>query len=138
MLKHGLTGLAATFMLTLPSSAQDAATVELPDICTAAMPHDMGSMGSMDMEMHGMPASHQDLAKGMPQFNARMMQGMAAEDIDVAFVCAMIPHHQGAISMARAELEHGDDEWARAMASKVIEAQEKEIGEMLAWLKEQK
>ena len=37
-----------------------------------------------------------------------MMQGMMAEDPDVAFACAMIPHHQGAIQMAEAELRHGD------------------------------
>ena len=39
-----------------------------------------------------------------------------------ADVCAMIPHHQGAINMARAELKHGDSQWARDMAQKVIDA----------------
>ena len=30
-----------------------------------------------------------------------MMQGIQADDPDVAFVQTMIPHHQGAIDMAR-------------------------------------
>jgi uncharacterized protein (DUF305 family) len=60
--------------------------------------------------------------------------GAAAEDIDVAFVCAMIPHHQGAIDMARADLAHGDYPWARQMAQQIIDAQEQEIAQMLDWL----
>jgi uncharacterized protein (DUF305 family) len=123
-------------MLTLPTFAQDApSTIELPDTCKAGMRHDMESM---KMDMPGMDQPHADLAKGMHETNTQMMQGMMAKDIDVAFVCAMIPHHQGAINMARAELAHGDSEWAREMATKVIEAQEKEIADMLNWLKEQK
>lgn len=75
---------------------------------------------------------------GMDETNTQMMQAMMASDIDVAFVCAMIPHHQGAINMARAELKHGDSQWARDMAQKVIDAQEQEIADMLSWLGEQK
>lgn len=56
----------------------------------------------------------------MSKMNAGMAMGMMAQDPDVAFVCSMIPHHQGAIDMAKAELEHGDDPWAKEMAAKVI------------------
>ena len=64
-----------------------------------------------------------------------MMQGMMKEDPDVAFVCGMIAHHQGAIDMANVELKYGDDQWAKEMAQKVIDAQTKEIAEMTDWLK---
>jgi uncharacterized protein (DUF305 family) len=74
---------------------------------------------------------------GMEQMNADMMAGGMASDIDVAFACAMIPHHRGAIAMAKAELEHGDDEWTRSLAETIIAAQEKEIADMLAWLEQQ-
>ena len=88
---------------------------------------------------HGAGASdaHTELMAGMDAMNADMMAGGTATDIDVAFVCSMIPHHQGAIDMAKAELKHGDDPWAKEMAQAVITAQEKEIADMLAWLEKQ-
>ena len=114
--------------------AQDAATAPLPEICTSAMAHNMGGGGMM---MSGADQAHQDLMAGMQDMNTKMSQSAMVSDIDVAFVCSMIPHHQGAISMARAELEHGDNQWAKDTAQKIIDAQEKEIAEILAWLEEQ-
>ena len=91
----------------------------------------------MKMDTGGMDKEHQDLMKGMDQMNANMSKGMMAKDIDVAFVCGMIPHHQGAIDMAKAELAYGNDAWAKSTAQKVIDAQTKEMAEMLEWLKKQ-
>lgn len=105
----------------------------LPDICKAAGEANVAPMATD----HAMDQAHTDLMAGMDAMNRDMMTGAMAEDIDVAFVCGMIPHHQGAIDMAKAELEHGDDEWAKQMAQKVIDAQEAEIADMLAWLEEQ-
>jgi hypothetical protein len=87
--------------------------------------------------MDGLDEAHQALMKTMDDMHPAMMAGMMAEDPDVAFVCGMIAHHQGAIDMARVELEFGDDPWAREMAERVIDAQEAEIAEMNAWLAEQ-
>ena len=87
----------------------------------------------MDMD-HEMDQPHSDLMAGMDENNRLMMQAGMVEDLDVAFVCAMIPHHQSAINMAKAELEHGDNAWAKEMAQKIIDAQESEIAEMLGWL----
>ena len=135
MLKVTLTAGAA-IVLALPAIAQSApATVDVPEICRPQMHHDMGSM---KMDMTGMDQAHQDLANGMDETNAQMMQGMMPQDIDVAFVCAMIPHHQAAINMAKAELAHGDSDWAKKIAQKIIDSQQKEIEEMLNWLNEQK
>lgn len=105
----------------------------LPEICKSG-----GEAPMMPMAMDpDLDQAHADLMAGMDAMNRDMMTGAKAEDIDVAFVCGMIPHHQGAISMAKAELAYGDDEWAKEMAQKVIDAQEAEIAEMLAWLEEQ-
>lgn len=54
-------------------------------------------------------------------------------DADKDFVTLMIPHHQGAIDMAKVELQFGKDTRLRAMADKIIKAQEKEIAEMKRW-----
>ena len=137
MIKHLPVALTAIslFVFAAPALAQDSVT--LPEICTSdAMQHDMGTTKAEPMAQ-GMDQAHQDLMKGMDEMNTQMMKGMTASDIDVAFACAMIPHHQGAINMAKAELAHGDDDWAKDMAQKVIDAQEKEIADMLAWLEGQ-
>lgn len=138
----------ALLMLAMPASAQDHTAhmtppVDLPSICLGTAPSaDTGMSMSMDAGM-GMSApsagdaAHQDLMAGMEQMNADMMAGATAGDIDVAFVCAMIPHHRGAIAMAKAELAHGDDAWARTLAEGIIAAQEQEIADMLAWLAKQ-
>lgn len=113
--------------------AADAAN-DLPAICLA----NAGEMAPAAGHAMGGSAAHQDLMDGMDRMNADMMAGGTATDIDVAFVCSMIPHHRGAIDMAQAELAHGDDPWAREMATAIIAAQEKEIADMLKWLEGQK
>jgi Domain of unknown function (DUF305) len=99
--------------------------------------------GSVDYAMvhpdhPGADQAHTDLGAGMNMMMANMMAGATASDIDVAFVCAMIPHHQGAIAMAEAALKHGDDPFVRALAEQVIAAQNQEITDMLNWLEGQK
>lgn len=51
-------------------------------------------------------------------------------DIDRDFVAMMVPHHQGAIDMARAELRYGHNEQLRRMAQEIIVTQQQEIAVM--------
>ena len=77
----------------------------------------------------------QDLyAPAMDKMHKDMMVKPSG-DADVDFVRGMIPHHQGAVDMAKIVLEHGKDPEIRALAQDVISAQEKEIKFMQDWLK---
>jgi len=51
-------------------------------------------------------------------------------DVDRDFVAMMVPHHQGAIDMAQAELRYGHNETLRRMAQEIIVTQQQEITAM--------
>jgi uncharacterized protein (DUF305 family) len=55
------------------------------------------------------------------------MQTKPTGDVDRDFVDMMVPHHQGAVDMARAVLRHGRNEQIRRIAQEIIANQEQEI-----------
>ena len=76
--------------------------------------------------------------KAFMDVHQKMMADMskpASGDADKDFASMMIPHHQGAIDMAKIELKYGRDANLRAMAEKMIKDQEKEIADLTAWQK---
>jgi uncharacterized protein (DUF305 family) len=54
---------------------------------------------------------------------------------DVDFRTHMIPHHEGAIAMAKVALKYANDDATKRMAQQIIDDQEKEVADMSAWLK---
>ena len=78
-------------------------------------------------------AQQQDEAPFLAENEAAMstmMQGMAVAptgDVDHDFAAMMIPHHQGAIDMAMAELQYGKNEQLRRLAQEIIVTQQQEI-----------
>lgn len=67
--------------------------------------------------------------------NEKQMQNMKMTgDADRDFAMMMKIHHEGAVKMARIELQHGKDPKMRAMAKDIIAAQKKEITEFNQWL----
>jgi uncharacterized protein (DUF305 family) len=95
--------------------------------------HEHSGQPPAQTQQGGMMGMHSPAMQSAMQ---HMQQGMSSMtgDPDVDFARMMIPHHQGAVEMARAELEHGKDPQLRQMAQKIIEDQEREIATLKEWL----
>ena len=95
-----------------------------------------GSMAGMDhSKMTSTDASGS--TKGFEAAMAVMMKGMMTTPTgkpDLDFAQGMIPHHQGAIDMAKVVLQFGKDAEIRTLAEGVVKAQESEIAVMKDWL----
>lgn len=109
-------GAAAVITLTtMPELARASGLSAVMDICTSRDPGEAGFAAENDAAMN------------------KMMAAMAVKpsgDIDRDFAAMMIPHHQGAIEMAQAELRHGSNEQLRRIAQEIIVEQQQEIAAM--------
>ncbi|WP_404980332.1 DUF305 domain-containing protein [Caballeronia sp. LZ019] len=79
------------------------------------------------------PAAESEFLEQNNAAMTRMMTNMdiaASGDVDEDFVGMMIPHHQGAIDMAQAELRYGKNEQLRRIAQEIIVEQQQEIAAM--------
>ena len=105
--------------------------------------HSMAGMAGMPMDhaaapgtplaafQHGMDSVMVVMDEGM-----RRMDGASPADIDASFAAMMLPHHQGAVDMARLQLLYGKDPALRRLAQSIIAEQQVEIQQMQAWLKQ--
>ncbi|MBB4184106.1 CopM family metallochaperone [Sinorhizobium terangae] len=118
-LKTITAALMLTALAAAPSFAQESGHVH-------------GSMEAPNTTGDTSPSS-----KAFAIANAKMHKDMDIAftgKTDLDFVRGMIAHHQGAIDMAKIELEHGKDEEIRKLAENIIKAQEAEIKVMKEWL----
>ena len=110
---------AALAMAALPTNAQQSASMPGMNMSSSA---DTGSSPST-------PAFKEADEKMMKEMSAPPYSG----DTDKDFVAHMIPHHRGAIDMAKVELKYGKDPDMKRLAKSIIKAQNEEIAYMKKW-----
>ena len=95
------------------------------------------TVGAEDMKGMAMKPATSPADQAFAASMKSMMNGMHVKPTgkpDEDFVRMMIPHHQGAIDMAKVELQYGTDSELRQLATDIVAAQDKEIAQMKAWL----
>ena len=105
---------------------------QLADDIISAQESEIETLTRVDGELESKDVEVGDL--GVPEH----MQGMEddpaelrdADPFDRMFVDMMVPHHEGAIEMAKVELEKGENEELKSLAQDIVDAQQREIDEM--------
>ncbi|MGP5538013.1 CopM family metallochaperone [Psychrobacter glacincola] len=79
-------------------------------------------------------AMQQSYARSMDVLNGEMVLGIADPMPDMAFARGMLPHHIGAVEMAKIQMKYGTDEEMRQLAQDIIDSQQIEIARMQQWI----
>ncbi len=124
-MKRFLFASVAALMVATGANAQQTATMPGMD------------KKPMDMPMLAPAPNDSASTKGYKNAMMKMMAGMPQfkGDADIDFMTQMRVHHQAAIDMARVVLTTGKDAEVKKLAQDIINAQEKEIATIDAWLK---
>jgi len=100
----------------------------------ATMPCDMGATGANPETCKMPPADGQGVhGAAMGHGDHAMDLGPADATYDLRFIDAMVIHHQGAVLMAEAALEHSQRPEIRQLAEAIMAAQAEEIEQMQQW-----
>ncbi|HYF28326.1 MAG TPA: DUF305 domain-containing protein [Baekduia sp.] len=103
------------------------------DIITAQKA-EIAVLGRIADDLRQMGVEAGDLGMSEHEMGMADMEGLdGAKPFDRRFLDLMIPHHEGAVAMARKELEDGEQATLRKMAQDIITAQEREIAQMRRW-----
>ena len=103
--------------------ADDIANSQSDEIATMRREDEGLEMAGVKRASLGVPAH----MMGMDDDPAELK---TADPFDQAFIKMMIPHHEGAIEMAKVEFAKGEDPELKALAQDIMDAQQREIAEM--------
>lgn len=93
-----------------------------------------GMSGAQDMQAKGDNGPSSLAFHGINMKMHSAMNITYTGNADVDFVKGMIPHHAGAVDMAKVVLAFGKDPELKKLAESIIAAQESEIALMQNWL----
>ncbi|KND48800.1 MAG: hypothetical protein AB198_01110 [Parcubacteria bacterium C7867-003] len=80
--------------------------------------------------------SNKNYGFGMMGSRTNPVSNQTANNIDKHFIEQMIPHHDGAVAMAKLALERSKRTEIKTLATAIIESQTKEIEDMGVWYKD--
>lgn len=92
-----------------------------------------GSMAGMDMK--GMGPMQKDSMAAMEKMNKAMMEGMMDPNPDLGWMKGMAAHHQGAIDMSDAAIQHSKSSEVKSEAQKAKQENEKSLKELTMKMK---
>ena len=114
---------------TFAFSSRLTAAAVLIALCGSAFAE--GASAPMGGSMHGSDDMGQAMKSGMDAMPQMNMTG----DTDKDFAMMMKMHHQQAVKMAKVEVAEGKSPEIKAMAAKMMKDQQREIGQLDAWMK---
>ena len=129
----------------VPSRSQNSKVLELAKEIEAAQDPEIKKMNewlkdwgaptatSMPGMDHG--SGHGSMPGMMTAEDMKMLEQAKGAEFDKMWLEMMIKHHEGAVAMAKTELEKGSNADAKKLAQEIIDAQQKEITEMQDLLK---
>lgn len=87
----------------------------------------VGKDAAVNMEMPGMNDS-------MKKMDMKKLASLSGKAFDIEFIRQMIPHHEGALVMAKEAVQKSQKEEIKALANQIVKDQEAEIKQMNDWL----
>jgi uncharacterized protein (DUF305 family) len=103
-------------------------------VCSIASSAQQGLPSSQKEQNAG--TSELEMERAVDKMHAEIASIKPTGDNDADFVRFMLPHHQAALDMAKAELTYGTDPQMRRLAQEIITDQQSEIELMQLWLKQ--
>lgn len=122
--------VSAYFLQSCSNSTNNASKNEMDSSMTNMTQNDSMNSGKMQIDN----AMMQAMSGTMSKMNGMKMTG----DFDIDFANMMIVHHQAAIDMSEVEIAKGTDAQIKTMAKNIITAQNAEIGQLQAFIKNYK